>query len=133
LIRENGSSQLLETEGGLLGVFADETYSQIEVELNVDDTLLLYSDGFEQAFPAEESTTLHGRKTPTLRYRDEFLRLAALRVPELMIQHIGRRLDDQCGSLHQLDDLTLICMRAAAFPQPHAHESEFHREHASVA
>jgi hypothetical protein len=29
-----------------------------------------------------------------------------------MVQAINRRLDDQRGSLHQIDDLTLVCMQA---------------------
>ena len=29
-----------------------------------------------------------------------------------MIESIARRLDAQAGSLHQIDDLTLLCMHA---------------------
>jgi hypothetical protein len=29
-----------------------------------------------------------------------------------MVETIARRLDTQAGSLHQIDDLTLVCMHA---------------------
>jgi hypothetical protein len=31
-----------------------------------------------------------------------------------MIDAINRRIDDQSGSLHQIDDLTLVCVHAGA-------------------
>ncbi len=109
----DGSSTVLETSGGLLGVFADEQYDQIEFELNADDRLLFYTDGFEQAFPAPQSET-SDRRVPTNRYRNEFEQLATLATPSEMIDVINQRIDDQSGSLHQIDDLTLVCVHAGA-------------------
>ncbi len=109
----DGTADELETPGGLLGVFDDEKYEQIEVTLRVDDRLLLHSDGFEQAFPAEDEND-YGRRLPTTRYREEFARLADVATVQEVIRQIGRRLDDQQGSLHQIDDLTLVCMQAGA-------------------
>lgn len=111
LICADGSSRLLETSGGLLGVFEDESYEQIDVELAVNDRFLLHSDGFEQAFPSPKADS-YEQRLPTERYRQEFQRLIEQSTPKEMIGAIGRRLDDQRGSLHQVDDLTLICMRA---------------------
>ena len=108
----DGSSVPLETSGGLLGVFEDERYEQIETELVVGDRLLLYSDGFEQAFPSTKSEDAYQRRLPTTRYREEFERLAKLPTPNDVIEALGRRVDDQVGSLHQIDDLTLICVHA---------------------
>jgi len=34
--------------------------------------------------------------------------------PTEMIQELSRRLDGQTGSLHQADDLTMLCMHAGA-------------------
>lgn len=117
LLGADGASAILETSGGLLGVFADETYGQIEVELCVNDRLLLYTDGFEQAFPAPQADSTN-RKVPTNNYRSEFDQLAALPNPNEMVDAISRRLDDQNGSLHQVDDLTLICIHAGPIPAP---------------
>ena len=85
---------------------------QIETELVVGDRLLLYSDGFEQAFPSTKSEDAYQRRLPTTRYREEFERLAKLPTPNDVIEALGRRVDDQVGSLHQIDDLTLICVHA---------------------
>ena len=106
-----GRSDLLETSGGLLGVFDEEEYDQVELELAVDDRILFYSDGFEQAFPHDKADT-YQRRLPTKRYREEFERLAALTDAAQMIDAIGQRIDRQRGSLHLVDDLSLICMHA---------------------
>ncbi len=108
LLGGDGQCRAIQTAGGLLGVFQDERYDQIEVPLTVGDRLLIYSDGFEQAFPESRE----GRRLPSARYREEFERLGALGSPRAMIEAISTRLDCQSGSLHQIDDLTLICMHA---------------------
>jgi serine phosphatase RsbU (regulator of sigma subunit) len=109
-IGSDGSSDLLETSGGLLGVFPDEIYEQIELDLAVDDRLLMYSDGFEHAFPEVKDDKRSLR--PTERYLDEFRQLNATPGAQEMIELIQRRLNSQLGSLHQPDDLTLICVRS---------------------
>ena len=110
LVHEDGRVDPLTTGGGLLGVFEDETYDQVEMDLAAGDHLMLYTDGFEQAFPQDERGTPRGR--PTTRYRQEFLELCAESSPQDMVESIARRLDAQAGSLHQIDDLTLLCMHA---------------------
>ncbi len=111
LLHADGRTEALETHGGLLGVFNDEIYDERVVTLDVGDRLLLYSDGFEQAFPVVCDSEDDLRR-PTRRYRDEFQELAAMASPQEMIDRICRRLDVQSGSLHQIDDLTLVCMHA---------------------
>lgn len=115
LLHADGSSQLLETTGGLLGVFPDESFSQLEVELHADDRVLFYTDGFEQAFPSAAQDA-YSRRLPSTQYRNEFGLLTAHSTAAEMVHAINQRLDDQDGSLHQVDDLTLICMLAAALP-----------------
>jgi sigma-B regulation protein RsbU (phosphoserine phosphatase) len=111
LLGADGSSRAIEPAGGLLGVFEDETYAQVSFEIAVGDRLLMYSDGFEQAFPTAQADA-YERKLPNNRYREEFEQLAAASSPTDMVKTISQRLDDQTGSLHQLDDLTMLCMRA---------------------
>ncbi len=114
ILHEDGRKSMLDSQGGLLGVFENEVYNQDDVELDAGDRLLLYSDGFEQAFPhandGENSTRM-----PTDVYLDEFKKLCASGTPQETINAIGERLDQQSGSLHQIDDLTLICLHAGAF------------------
>jgi len=111
LVSADGASRQLETEGGLLGVFDDEQYDQIELPLSVGDRLFLYSDGFEQAFPDTQGDA-YRRRLPNMRYRREFEKLRNADSAQRVIETIGQRLNDQQGSLHQIDDLTLLCMRA---------------------
>jgi serine phosphatase RsbU (regulator of sigma subunit) len=107
----NGAMVELCTSGGLLGVFPDEEFKQVEFDLELGDRLLLFSDGFEQAFPGPAEAN-DDRRLPTTRYRAEFEKL--LRAPDVtsMIDAISGELDQQRGSLHQIDDLTLICVHA---------------------
>lgn len=113
LVRADGRCEELETPGGLLGVFSDETYHQLELELEVGDHLLLYTDGFELAFPHTHGDA-YQQRLPTTRYRREFEKLVGLSSPQEMIETIDRQLDVQQGSLHQVDDLTLISLHAGA-------------------
>ena len=113
LLHADGRSDALEASGGLLGVFDDEVYDQVEVQLKPGDRLLLYTDGFEQAFPSDGER----RRLPTSRYREEVMQLSSAKSPEDMIDTIRRRLDVQSGSLHQIDDLTLICVQAGTESQ----------------
>jgi phosphoserine phosphatase RsbU/P len=115
-LSRQGVSSPLETVGGLLGVFPDEEYTQIEVQLDADDRVLFYTDGFEQAFPnIAQGETNH--RMPSTRYRTEFGQLHRLETASEMVEAISRRLDDQIGSLHQIDDLTMVCMRIGALNQ----------------
>lgn len=115
LIHADGTTTEIETPGGLLGVFEDETFDQVDITLRVDDRMLLFTDGFEQAFPdASHDEQKNSYKLPTDRYHEEFDAIASLMDPKKMIAAIDRRLDDQSGSLHQIDDLTLICMHAGS-------------------
>jgi sigma-B regulation protein RsbU (phosphoserine phosphatase) len=123
LLGADGSTRSIEPAGGLLGVFEDETYEQVSFDVAVGDRLLMYSDGFEQAFPKAQADA-YERKLPNNRYREEFEQLAAAATPQEMVSTISRRLDDQTGSLHQLDDLTMICMRAGALLLPDEQQSD---------
>ena len=115
----DGRSTQVETEGGLLGVFKDEDFAQVEVELELDDRVMLYSDGFEQAFP-EQAADGYEQRLPTVAYRDEFARLCGQGTPQETIDEMSDRLDVQSGSLHQADDLTLICLHAGPLPMDDA-------------
>ncbi|MHC4990855.1 MAG: PP2C family protein-serine/threonine phosphatase [Planctomycetota bacterium] len=117
LLRGDGTTEMIETTGGLIGIFPDEDFEEVEVELAVDDRLLLYSDGFEQAFPSDEANSDdYKRRLPTTRYLDEFQALRNISSSNQMIAHMAQRLNDQCGSLHQADDLTLVCMLLRGTP-----------------
>ena len=102
LLRPGHEPKPIEIDGGLLGVFPDETYEELTLELEPNDRLLLYSDGFEQAFFEGGSA----------RHVDEFGKLAGVLDAEQLVEEIAARIDAQSGSLHQADDLTLLCISA---------------------
>jgi phosphoserine phosphatase RsbU/P len=126
-IRERCMSRV-ETDGPLLGVFPGEQYTDVSFTMSPGETLLLYSDGFETAFapPAlhSESGAGGGGDTGSGGGRrragnDWYLReLTSLKWPcegeaytasEAMLQ-LGQRLDEQAGSLHQIDDVTALAI-----------------------
>ncbi len=124
--RASGETDKIETSGGLLGVFAEEVYQQTSFTLEPDDSLLLYTDGFETAFP-DAGADAYGRRTPTTHYLSQFATLAADARSGLPLDaamtDLAQRLDQQPGSLHQIDDLTAIalsCDPARTSPGPGA-------------
>ena len=88
------------TAGSLLGVFPDEHYEEIEIELRANDRLLFYSDGFEQAF----------EENGVARHIEAFGALSGVLDADELVQRIASGVDRHTGSLHQRDDLTLLCV-----------------------
>jgi serine phosphatase RsbU (regulator of sigma subunit) len=105
--------QEIPSTGGLLGIFEEETYAEHRVTLAPGEALVMHSDGFEQAFP-HDLASHRQRRLPNERYREVIENLAAQDEPADMIHSVRNLLDHHGGSLHQPDDLTMICLRAAA-------------------
>ncbi|MEM6505186.1 MAG: PP2C family protein-serine/threonine phosphatase [Planctomycetota bacterium] len=107
---EDDRVETVEPEGGLLGVFEDEAYEEATVQLEPGDRLLIYSDGFECAFPDDENVNDKGvRKVANENYAKEFLDLGN-GDPAAAIKRLEDNLDGQAGSLNQKDDLTVLCL-----------------------
>ena len=100
LLRAGQEPRQIECDGGLLGIFPDEVYNEIEIDLEPNDKILFYSDGFEQAF-TDDGTPSHVK---------EFGNMSEINDPDALVQEIASRIDAQLGSLHQADDLTLLCI-----------------------
>ena len=100
----------VETQGGLLGVFADDRFDETSFTLEPGQALVLYSDGFETAFPAPGCDE-YGRRVPTRHYIDHFAamvrRWSETDMPGAF-RTLATELDKQIGSLNQLDDLTVM-------------------------
>jgi sigma-B regulation protein RsbU (phosphoserine phosphatase) len=112
LLMRRGESRAIETEGPLLGVFPDAVFDQVEFTLEEGQTLLLYTDGLECAFPSDSAPRdrLH---TATKRYLDHFRELVAGEgdaSPHTIMDELTGRLDEQAGSLHQSDDVTALAI-----------------------
>ena len=100
LLRPGELPRPIEVEGGILGIFPDEPYEEIELELRTNDRVLFYSDGFEQAFSENGAP----------RHIEEFAKLSGILSAEQLVEEVIARVDAQSGSLHQADDLTLLCV-----------------------
>ena len=109
LLRGDGQTQWLEPDGAMLGIFPEEVFEEQTFDLADGDRLLLYSDGFEVAFPGKGSK---GRLANE-HFAQEFegLRRGS---GEQALEFLQGRLDLQSGSLNQRDDLTVVCTSVAA-------------------
>lgn len=119
LILGGKERRTVESGGALLGVFEGEPYEQTTFTLEEGETLLLYSDGYETAFPdaKEASKGATDGKLDTEAYLNEFAGLPwagsgdGACTAEAM-RKLAERVDCQAGSLHQQDDLTLVAIAA---------------------
>ncbi|MEX2215097.1 MAG: PP2C family protein-serine/threonine phosphatase [Phycisphaeraceae bacterium] len=115
LLRAGGEIEWLEPEGGLLGVFPDEEFHLAHVQLEAGDRLLLYSDGFEVAFPDVVQKNGGKKRVANTAYTEEFKELAHGSLDEAFAR-LTRRLDEQAGSLNQIDDLTALLVSISEEP-----------------
>jgi sigma-B regulation protein RsbU (phosphoserine phosphatase) len=114
LIIGRGAPRAINPDGPLLGVFANEVYAETSFTLGPEESLLLYSDGFETAFPESETDARKFRRGN----QNYLRRLAALPWPgpgrECSLadtfSELKAALDEQAGSLHQVDDVTALAI-----------------------
>jgi len=102
------------TEGSLLGVFDEGEFNEVTFELDPSEILLLHSDGFETAFP--DPALDNSRKSPSMRYLDHFRDLLEKRAKRSLayaMTDLEQSLDQQAGSLHQVDDETALVIARA--------------------
>lgn len=109
IVRQGGKSvDRVEPEGPLLGVFAGADFGQTTVRLDPGDLLILFSDGFEVAFPKAGSEG-DDFKRPTLTYLEKLRHAGDAGVPLAeAVAELERELDGASGSLHQPDDITAL-------------------------
>lgn len=113
-----GGMRPLDGSGPALGLFADAEFVSLATHLELDQTLLLYTDGFEQAFVIEADIGTR-RRRPSELYREFFLRHFANRRPGSLgtsIDALAHEMDRQHGSLHPLDDITLLGLGRVPIP-----------------
>lgn len=99
-IHADGQMTELNLSGSLLGVFPEQEYDTMEVQIRPGEKLLLYSDGVELAFVDE------GPDKP-LRFRKEFGNLAELNI-QTMCDKLVEIINREEGSLHPRDDVTIV-------------------------
>lgn len=107
LLRADGAIETIGNEGGLLGVFDNETYCDHTVVLRPGDRIVAFSDGVEVAFGDSAVTP-----DPEAWVR-EINRLHDLPA-EKIISGLAEHLDGRSGSLDPKDDLTIVIAEVAA-------------------
>ncbi|MCC5823551.1 MAG: serine/threonine-protein phosphatase [Phycisphaerales bacterium] len=109
IVRQGGASiERIEPDGPLLGVFPDADFGQTTVRLDPGDLMILFSDGFEVAFPKAGSEG-DDFKRPTLTYIEKLANAGDGGVPLAeAVAVLERELDGASGSLHQPDDITAL-------------------------
>lgn len=112
LLLHAGEMKSIESQGPLLGVFAEAEYADETIELVPGATLLLYTDGFELAFPAADEPIDHRRVAPReyLKHMGLLDSANACGVREGM-ERLAQAIAGQEGSLHQRDDVTALAIR----------------------
>src|SRR5688500_7538297 len=100
ILRRDGGMQCLQTDGSLLGIFADELFPDTVVQLAPGDRMLVFTDGIEVAFGDDASAD-------TTRWREELWLRRSLSAEDL-VRDFTAHVDRQAGSIAPKDDLTMI-------------------------
>ncbi|HRQ73604.1 MAG TPA: SpoIIE family protein phosphatase [Phycisphaerales bacterium] len=108
-----GTVDRVPADGPLLGVFEAAEFEQSRFRLAPGETLLIYSDGFETAFPTGGDRRLLGKPTSAyLRHLGSLgNRAEATGSVGAALLELTGLLDAQSGSLHQRDDVTALAIR----------------------
>lgn len=111
VVRRSGTERVT-TDGPLLGIFDDAVFTQKSLTLKRAEALVLFSDGFESAFPrsAEDAYSLRLTNNDYVERLTEFARECCGGSFEESSERFGQTLDAQFGSLHQVDDLTALVL-----------------------
>jgi sigma-B regulation protein RsbU (phosphoserine phosphatase) len=109
ILRTDGSVDTITPEGAMLGVFAEEEYETAFTTLGEGDRFVIFSDGFEVAFPEDREEANQQNPDRRPQFETEFKDLA--RGPAARaIARLEAKLDQQAGSLNQEDDMTIVCL-----------------------
>lgn len=102
-ISADGNMTELKSEGGLLGLFAEEEFPTRLVQLAPGDKVVLVSDGLEAALPEGDSLD------PAVTWNERLRGLLSLPV-EILVDSLSELLDEQEGSLEPRDDVTVVAL-----------------------
>lgn len=119
--RDGSPRRELSTTGPVLGIAHDATFDQVACRLEPGESLLIYSDGLEcvVADAPRSERSLELRERPHLRLLAEVERFASTLPIEAhaageastkIVRRLARIIDEQAGSLHQADDITVLVL-----------------------
>ncbi len=108
VLRGTSTLEVLHAPGGVLGVFEDDVWEEVEVDLRAGDRLLIHSDGFEAAVPEDPSAR---GATTTERHLGAFRAVMDEPDPAEILRKLGERIDRNPPDASLLDDITLLALR----------------------
>ncbi len=103
ILRKGKAPEIIAAEGGLLGIFAEQTFDDVRVQLEPGDRLLIYTDGVEVIFPGD------AEQFDSERWLVELAARAGMPAGK-MLEEFAALADHQEGSLAPKDDLTMVVM-----------------------
>jgi sigma-B regulation protein RsbU (phosphoserine phosphatase) len=104
-ITRGGAVDMLDGDGGLLGIFPGDAYETRTLQLAPGDRLIFYSDGVEVAFANPSDAA----PIDTQRWRRELTDRRELPLSD-MLHDFGKTMDIESGSLQPRDDVTIIAV-----------------------
>jgi sigma-B regulation protein RsbU (phosphoserine phosphatase) len=102
--------RLVSAGGPLLGVMEESVYEQETVVLAPGETLVLYTDGLEDTLNPKGSEG-GGERTRHIEFLTRAAGESADAGPARMFERCTELLDGASGSMHQVDDITLVGVR----------------------
>lgn len=100
LLSADGQIRSLAADGGLLGIFANDTFADSSLQMRPGDRLFIYSDGVEVCF------TEHANADPA-EWQSQLLAMHSLPTSDLLAA-LSNQIDRNTGSLAPKDDLTIV-------------------------
>lgn len=109
LIKTDGTVRALEElHGPMVGVMPDAPYGEAQMTLDVDDKIILYTDGVTEAFDAKGN--IYGEER-----LEDFLERSKTLGTKYLVESVLRDVDGFVDGEEQSDDITLFCLRYVAW------------------
>jgi sigma-B regulation protein RsbU (phosphoserine phosphatase) len=109
LIKTDGTVQALsELHGPMVGVMPGAPYDEAELKLDVDDKIILFTDGVTEAFDANGNEYGEGRL-------EAFIARSTKLGTKYLVESLVRDVDGFVDGEEQSDDITVFCLRYVAW------------------
>ena len=109
LVKSDGTILALDQlHGPMVGVMPGIPYGESLLTLDVDDKIVLYTDGVTEAFDANRNDYGEGRL-------EEFIKRSAKLGTKYLVESLVQDVDEFSGEEEQSDDITVFCLRYVAW------------------
>jgi len=109
LVKTDGSMVALDQlHGPMVGVMPGVAYGESQITLDVDDKIVLYTDGITEAFDANRNDYGEGRL-------EGFIQRSTKLGTKHLVESLVQDVDKFVGEEEQSDDITVFCLRYVAW------------------